>query len=248
MKKAIMRIIKSAEWLLAKIGKLEVNPKLHVSIVLLSTGALIAIGYSYKTHIYDDGSWPDRENLTVQLLDQKLKEVKVNYSIADKYNETCASQNTVYILLPRQSQCKEPIIKKQVKPYQVFLDNHSKKHLPDYPLLYQQLNLHHQLSLPYKIERLIRKSGANLQQIKSALTFEHLMGKFNQQLDIVSYGEELDYNVLSYFLLRNIIIKVTELLCEDHVEMAQLQPLELSHMQQNDHIQVNTGSMVGYKH
>jgi CubicO group peptidase (beta-lactamase class C family) len=244
MKKAIIRKFKSSKGLLARIRKLLI--RFPDSGFILAIVALTLTGCISQAHLQNDNSHLTWVALPAQMLDQSHLQVEENYGKTNLCMEADANLVTIYCIRPLTKQYTASIITHPVEPGKVRLDYPFAKYLPSFPLQWHNMTVLHLLSYTSAIKEREIKDQVEQHHFRPDLTFIEYFDWCNEQLFVFSSEEEFDYNILIYTLLRKIISKVPEMLYEDYVEVAQLQPLEMSHMQYGDPIRVIPKSGGGY--
>ncbi|KAA3437630.1 serine hydrolase domain-containing protein [Rufibacter hautae] len=151
------------------------------------------------------------------------------YGEADVENGILAGPETVYKIGSLTMQFTAAIVMRLVEEGRVSLDDSVTRFLPDYPTQGNQVTIRHLLNHTSGIKSFRIMDEENRQRFRQDLTYGEMVQHFGEQPFDFQPGEAFSENNMAYYLLGEIISRVTGLPYEDYVNTQLLQPLQLNH-------------------
>lgn len=134
---------------------------------------------------------------------------------------------TVYKIGSVTKQFTAAIIMRLSEAGKISPDDSITKFLPDYPVQGHQVTVHHLLNHTSGIKSFeLNEDGGKL--FARNLSYREMVDRFGRQRFDFKPGEKFEYNNMAYYLLGEIIRRVTGIPYADYVERELLRPLGLS--------------------
>ncbi|WP_210490630.1 serine hydrolase domain-containing protein [Rufibacter aurantiacus] len=151
------------------------------------------------------------------------------YGEADVENGVLAGPETVYKIGSLTRQFTAAMVMRLVEEGRVSLDDPVTQFLPDYLTRGNQVTIRHLLNHTSGIKSFPLKVQENRQRFRQDLSYEEMVQLFGEQPFDFRPGERFAENNMAYYLLNEIISRVTGMPYEDYVNTELLQPLQLNH-------------------
>ncbi|WP_255478791.1 serine hydrolase [Rufibacter sp. XAAS-G3-1] len=150
------------------------------------------------------------------------------YGEADAEMGITAGPETVYKIGSLTKQFTAAIILRLVEAGKVSLEDSITKFLPDYPTQGKHVTIRHLLNHTSGIKAFRALTEENRQRLRIDLSYAEMVELFGKQPLAFQPGEKYEYNNMAYYLLGEIISRVTGMPYADYVERELLQPLNLN--------------------
>ncbi|WP_236613951.1 serine hydrolase domain-containing protein [Nafulsella turpanensis] len=151
------------------------------------------------------------------------------YGEADVEMGVAASSKTVYAIASLTKQFTAAAIMRLVEQDKIALDDPITKYLPDYPVQGHHVTIRHLLNHTSGIKSYTELDEEVELKRRPGLSYEEMIGLFASQPFDFKPGEQFRYNNSGYYLLGQIIGRVTGMPYEEYMEKKLLQPLGLRH-------------------
>ena len=155
---------------------------------------------------------------------------------------------TVFGIRSITKQFTAAIIMQLVKTGKISLDDPITKYLPNYPVQGNHVTIHNLLNHTSGIKDYEPMSKEHPNWIRLDLSYEKMISLWGNQPFDFEPGEKYSYNGFAYYLLGEIISRVTEMTYGDYVENKFLRPLGLKHTYYGDARQIIPKRAEGYEH
>ncbi|WP_207508568.1 serine hydrolase domain-containing protein [Telluribacter humicola] len=150
------------------------------------------------------------------------------YGIADVEMGVAAGPETVYKIGSITKQFTAATIMRLVEAGKISLQDSITQYLPAYPAQGHHITIHHLLNHTSGIKGYRALAEENRQRFRQDLTYDEMVELFGKQPLDFKPGEKYAYNNTAYYLLAEIISRVTGTPWADYVERELLQPLGLT--------------------
>ncbi|WP_017733244.1 serine hydrolase domain-containing protein [Nafulsella turpanensis] len=151
------------------------------------------------------------------------------YGKADVEMGVAAGTETVYPIASISKQFTAATIMRLVEKGKISLEDSITKFLPNYPVQGHHVTVHHLLNHTSGIKSYTDLGEEAQQKLRQGLSYEEMLELFAKEPFDFKPGEHFRYNNSGYYLLGQIIGKVTGIPYEAYVEEELLQPLGLHH-------------------
>ncbi|GAB3528742.1 hypothetical protein GCM10027443_07120 [Pontibacter brevis] len=149
------------------------------------------------------------------------------YGQADVEMGVAAGPETAYVIGSITKQMTAATILRLAEAGKISLDDAITKHLPDYPSQGHHVTVRHLLNHTSGIKGFRILHEENRQKFRLDLTYEEMVDLFGKQPFDFKPGKKFEYNNMAYYLLGEIIGRVTGTPWSTYVEKELLQPLGL---------------------
>jgi D-alanyl-D-alanine carboxypeptidase len=149
------------------------------------------------------------------------------YGRADVEMDVAAGPETVYGIASLTKQFTAAMIMRLADAGRISLDDPVTRHLPDFPARGRHVTVRHLLSHTSGIRGPAVRNEADMQRFRVDLSYEEMMGLVPEQPFAFEPGERQEYSNMGYYLLGEIIGRVTGTPYEVYAERELLRPLGL---------------------
>ncbi|MFD2999315.1 serine hydrolase domain-containing protein [Pontibacter toksunensis] len=171
-----------------------------------------------------------------------------SYGKADVEMDVAAGPETVYNIASVTKQFTAAAIMRLVEAEKISLDDPLTKYLPDYPTQGHHVTLRHLLTHTSGIRDYTLRNEAMPNWFALDLSYKDMIVLWGNRPFDFKPGEGYDYCNMGYYLLGQVIEKVTGTPWADYAEPQLLQPLGLRHIFFNDLKRVIPNRAEGYLH
>jgi D-alanyl-D-alanine carboxypeptidase len=151
------------------------------------------------------------------------------YGHADVERRAIAGPETVYGTASITKQFTAAAIMRLAEAGKLELADPVTKHLPDYPVQGHVITLRHLLNHTSGIKGPAIQSESDLQRFRLDFGYSEMLDWFARQPPSFAPGEKHEYNNMAYYLLGEVVTRITGTSYENHVERELLRPLGLHH-------------------
>lgn len=149
------------------------------------------------------------------------------YGEADVELSVAAGPETVYNIGSIPKQFAAAVVMRLVEQGKMSLDDPLTSYLPEYPSQEHTATIHHLLNHTSGIRERGRQHEARPQWWRLDMSFEEMIDLWGDQPPASRPGETFNYNNFAYYLLAEIISRVTGMAYHEYVEQELLHPLGL---------------------
>ncbi|GAB2476687.1 hypothetical protein GCM10011375_21170 [Hymenobacter qilianensis] len=170
------------------------------------------------------------------------------YGKANVEMDVAAGPETVYKVGSITKQYTAAIVMRLVEEGKMSLTDPITKYLPDYPTQGHHVTIHHLLNHTSGIKAFRVMHEENRQRFRLDLTYPEMIELFAKQPFEFKPGEKYEYNNFAYYLLGEIIGRVTGIPYQDYLERQLLGPLGLSNTMYCEASRVIPHRAAGYEY